>query len=58
VQGIHANETDFPFLEVSRPAQLASYRKNVYRPACYIRNCLPMPTKGVGRGTYPYERGR
>jgi hypothetical protein len=35
-QGIRAIEADFPFLEVSRLAQLESYRKNVYRPAYYI----------------------
>jgi len=34
-QGTHAIETDFPILEVSRLAQMRSYRKNVYRPSCY-----------------------
>lgn len=35
-QGARAIEADFPILEVSRLAQLESYRKNVYRPAYYI----------------------
>jgi putative DNA methylase len=35
-QGRRSIEADFPVLEVSRLAQLESYRKNVYRPAYYI----------------------
>jgi putative DNA methylase len=36
VQGTRAIEADFPILEISRLAQLESYRKNIYRPAYYI----------------------
>jgi len=36
VQGRRAIEADFPVLEISRLAQVESYRKNVYRPAYYI----------------------
>jgi len=35
-QGRRAIEADFPVLEISRLAQLESYRKNIYRPAYYI----------------------
>jgi adenine-specific DNA methylase len=35
-RGRRSIEADFPILEVSRLAQLESYRKNVYRPAYYI----------------------
>jgi len=35
-QGRRAIEADFPVLEISRLAQVESYRKNVYRPAYYI----------------------
>ncbi len=35
-QGRRAIEADLPILEVSRLAQLESYRKNIYRPAYYI----------------------
>jgi hypothetical protein len=35
-QGRRSIEADFPVLEVSRLAQLESYRKNIYRPAYYI----------------------
>mgnify|MGYP005844433763 CR=1 FL=1 len=35
-RGRRAIEADFPILEVSRLAQLESYRKNIYRPAYYI----------------------
>jgi hypothetical protein len=32
-RGRRSIEADFPILEVSRLAQLESYRKNIYRPA-------------------------
>ena len=34
--GRRSIEADFPILEVSRLAQVESYRKNIYRPAYYI----------------------
>jgi len=34
--GLRSIERDFPILEISRLAQLESYRKNIYRPAYYI----------------------
>lgn len=36
-QGRRCMEADFPMLEISRLAQLESYRKNIYRPAYYIK---------------------
>jgi hypothetical protein len=36
-QGRRSIEADFPILEVSRLAQLESYRKNIHRPVYYTR---------------------
>lgn len=36
VQDRRTIEADLPILEVSRLAQVESYRKNIYRPAYYI----------------------
>lgn len=34
--GLRSIETDFPVLEISRLAQIESYRKNIYRSAYYL----------------------